>query len=52
MINELKHINAFKLLHEGEILYVSARQTLPNATPPVGKIHPFRKIVVPFEPIK
>ena len=27
-------------------------QTLPgNATPPVGKIHPFSKIVVTFEPI-
>ena len=27
-------------------------QTLLNATPPVGKIHPFSKIAVTFEPIQ
>ena len=27
-------------------------QTLPDATPRVGKIHPFSKIAVTFEPIK
>ena len=27
-------------------------QTLPNATPPVGKIPPFTKIAVTFDPIK
>ena len=27
-------------------------QTLPDATPPVGKIHPFSKIAVTFEPIQ
>ena len=45
--------------HSG-ILYTSynkyaaqaAAQTLPDATPPVGKIHPFRKIAVTFEPIQ
>ena len=30
----------------------SAGQTLPNATPPVGKIHPFSRIAVSFEPIQ
>ena len=30
----------------------AAGQTLPNATPPVGKIHPFSKIAVTFEPIQ
>ena len=30
----------------------AAGQTLPNATPPVGKIHPFIKIAVTFEPIQ
>ena len=27
-------------------------QTLPDAAPPVGKIHPFSKIAVTFKPIK
>ena len=27
-------------------------QTLPDATPPVGKIHPFSKIAVTFKPIQ
>ena len=27
----------------------AAGQTLPNATPPVGKIHQFSKIAVTFE---
>ena len=26
-------------------------QTLPNATPPTGKINPFSKIAIPFEPV-
>jgi hypothetical protein len=30
----------------------AAGQTLPDATPPVGKIHPLRKIAVSFEPIQ
>ena len=29
----------------------AAAQTLPDATPPEGKIHPFNKITVSFEPI-
>ena len=28
----------------------AAGQTLPDATPPVGKIHPFSKIAVTYEP--
>ena len=27
-------------------------QTLPNETPPIGKIHPYSKITVTFEPIQ
>ena len=30
----------------------AAGQTLPNATPPLGKIHPFSKIAITFEPMK
>ena len=30
----------------------AAGQTLPDATPPVGKIHPFSKIAVTFERIQ
>ena len=26
-------------------------QTLPDATPPIGKIHPFSKMAVTFEPL-
>ena len=26
-------------------------QTLPHATPPIGKIHPFSKIAIAFEPV-
>ena len=26
-------------------------QTLPDATPPVGKINPFSKMALPFEPL-
>ena len=26
-------------------------QTLPDATPPIGKIHPFSKMAVPFKPV-
>ena len=26
-------------------------QTLPDATPPIGKIHPFIKIAITFEPV-
>ena len=27
-------------------------QTLPEATPPIGQIHPFSKMAVTFEPLK
>ena len=30
----------------------AAGQTIPGATPPVGKNHPFIKIAVTFEPIQ
>ena len=30
----------------------AAGHTLPDATPPVGKIHTFSKITVTFEPIQ
>ena len=30
----------------------AAGQTLPYATPPIGKIHPFRKIIITLEPIQ
>ena len=30
----------------------AAGQTLPDETPPVGKIHPFSKIAVTFVPIQ
>ena len=30
----------------------TAGQTLPDATPPVGQIHPFSEIAVTFEPIQ
>ena len=30
----------------------AAGQTLPDATPPVGKINPFSKIAVTIEPIQ
>ena len=26
-------------------------QTLPDATPPIGQIHPFRKMAIAFEPL-
>ena len=26
-------------------------QTLPDATPPIGKIHPIRKMILTFEPL-
>ena len=30
----------------------AAGQALPDATPPVGKIHPFSKVAVTVEPIQ
>ena len=26
-------------------------QTLPNGIPPIGKIHPFRKVTITFKPL-
>ena len=28
-----------------------AAQTLPNATPPIGKFHPFSKMAATFKPL-
>ena len=30
--------------------FAGGAQTLPDEAPPIGKIHPFRKIAVTFEP--
>ena len=38
----------FKNKHAGQ----AEGQILPDAAPPVGKIHPFSKIAVTFEPIQ
>ena len=39
-------------LFETSLLRRLQAQTLPNATQPVGKIHPFNKIAVNFDPIQ
>ena len=39
-------------MYKNEPAAQAAGQTLPDATPPVGKIHPFSKIAVTFEPIQ
>ena len=31
--------------------FAGCAQTVPNATQPTGKIHPFSKIAVTFEPV-
>ena len=41
-------LSALKIMPGAE----AAEQTFPDATPPVGKIHPFSNIVVTFEPIQ
>ena len=38
--------------YENKPVAQAAGQTLHDATPPVGKIHPFSKITVTFEPIQ
>ena len=42
--------NGFKCL-ETSLLHRLQAQTLPNEAPPMGKIHPFSKIAVTFEPV-
>ena len=34
-----------------KLAFAGWAQTLPNATPPIGKIHPFSKIAISSEPI-
>jgi hypothetical protein len=41
----------FKLQQQYNSLLVVQAQTLPDATPPIGKIHPFSKMAVTFEPL-
>ena len=36
---------------ETSLLRKLQAQTLPDATPPIGKIHPFSKMAVTFEPL-
>jgi hypothetical protein len=33
------------------MLHMLQEQTLPDATPPISKIHPFSKMAVTFEPV-
>ena len=33
------------------LLHRLQAQTLPDATPPIGKIHPFSKMAITFEPL-
>ena len=39
-------------MHVNKPAVQAAAQTLPDATPPVGKIHTFSKIAFTFEPIQ
>ena len=39
------------LPNETSLLRRLQAQTLPDATRPIGKIHPFRKIAITFEPL-
>ena len=43
---------AFQSAKKTSLLRRLQAQTLPDATPPAGKIHPFSKIAVTFEPIQ
>ena len=50
MGEEEKISRPFLASREDKPAVQAAGQTLPNATPQVGKIDPFSKIVVTFEP--
>ena len=41
----------FKHLKKTSLLRRLQAQTLPDATPPIGKIYPFTKMAVTFEPL-
>ena len=41
----------FCIVFETSLMRRLQLQTLPDATPPMGKIHPFSKIAVTFEPL-
>ena len=47
-----KRIRKLHELYKNKPAAQTAGQTLPDATPPVGKIHQFSKIAVTFEPIQ
>ena len=38
-------------IKKNQACYAGCAQTLPNATPPIGKVHPFSKMANTFEPI-
>ena len=48
-MNSFKKFSVFK---RNKLAAKAAGLTLPDATPPVGKIYPFSKINVTFEPIQ
>ena len=43
--------NVAQTSQETSLLRKLKTQTLPNEAPPMGKIHPFSKIAVTFEPV-
>ena len=43
---------ALAVSSKASLLRMLQTQTLPDDTPPVGKIHPFSKIAVTFEPVQ
>ena len=48
----LKKFKAFCIPPVNKPAVQAVGQTLPNATPPVDKIHPFSKIAITFEPVQ
>ena len=44
-------INTIRIIIYTSLLRRLHAQTLPDATPPIGKIHHFSKMVVTFEPL-
>ena len=52
MFDTLLSIDIYKPLKETSLLCRLQAQTLPDATPPIGQIHPFIKMAITFEPLK
>ena len=46
-----EHLNLFLIAPETCLLRKLLVQTLPHATPPIGKINPFSKMAITFEPL-